>query len=141
MAWTWLAEHRIQAAIQEGLFDNLEGNGRPLKLESNPFVDSEWRLAYHVMQSAGIAPAWIELDGKIRTRIQLAREQLYLALNNNDESSLAMASAYEHFQVEIKAINRLVDELNIRVPADRFARCHFDVEREILKCQSRQRIK
>lgn len=67
-----LVEDRIQAAMEAGAFDNLPGKGRPLKLEENPFVPPELRLAYKVLADANFAPDWIELDKKVRA----AREEL-----------------------------------------------------------------
>ena len=38
-------EEQIRRAIQEGKFDDLPGKGKPLKLDENPFEESEWRMA------------------------------------------------------------------------------------------------
>jgi DnaJ family protein C protein 28 len=138
MTWDWLIENRIQQAMQEGAFKDLEGSGKPLKIETNPFIDREWRLAYHVMSSAGVAPAWIELDKEIRKRIQQARRQVSSAFQSGDEGSSMRAYARERFRIEVQAINRLIDDLNLSVPADHFARCRVNAELELRMLQSNQ---
>ncbi len=55
-----MVERKIAEAYAAGLFDDLKDAGRPLDLRRNPFQDPAWRLAYHVLENAGMAPAWVE---------------------------------------------------------------------------------
>ena len=57
-----LIEQIIERARAEGKFDNLEGRGRPLRLEENPYEDPNWRVAYRVLKNAGFRPDWLGLD-------------------------------------------------------------------------------
>lgn len=67
-----MVEERIQAAMEAGAFENLPGKGRPLRLDENPYVPAELRLAYKVLADANFAPDWIELDKKLR----VARDEI-----------------------------------------------------------------
>ncbi len=67
-------EDHIRRAIEEGKFDDLPGKGKPLKLEDDPFVDPEWRLAHHMLRCSGFSLPWIERrqeEAWVRQRIHL----------------------------------------------------------------------
>jgi hypothetical protein len=59
-------EQQIREAIERGDFDHLPGSGRPLDLSENPYTPADWRMAYKILQDAGMAPDWIEQDKEIR---------------------------------------------------------------------------
>ena len=61
--WNLVAERKIREAMDEGVFDHLEGEGRPLDLAENPFEDPSLRMAHRLLKNNGFAPAWI-LEGK-----------------------------------------------------------------------------
>ncbi len=61
--WNLVAERKIREAMDEGAFDHLEGAGRPLDLDENPFEDPSLRMAHRLLKNNGFAPAWI-LEGK-----------------------------------------------------------------------------
>jgi hypothetical protein len=57
MDWAYrLAEERIQQAMQEGAFDNLDGEGKPLPPDPFFRLPEEIRLAARVMTMCGCAP-------------------------------------------------------------------------------------
>jgi len=60
-----IAEHRILEAMEEGLFDNLPGRGRPLPLEDDSHVPPELRMAYKIMKNADCLPPELELRQEI----------------------------------------------------------------------------
>jgi hypothetical protein len=57
--WQSTIDEAIQDGIARGAFDNLPGQGQPLRWEDGP-ADSEWWLVHHVLKNAGFSPAWIE---------------------------------------------------------------------------------
>jgi hypothetical protein len=61
--WNLIAERKIREAMDEGAFDLLEGQGKPLSLEENPYEDPAQRMAHRILRNNGFAPAWI-LEGK-----------------------------------------------------------------------------
>jgi len=62
-----IAEQRIQDAMEQGEFDNLPGAGKPLELDTNPFVPTELRMAYKVLKNAGVVPQEVETHNEIRS--------------------------------------------------------------------------
>jgi hypothetical protein len=67
--WNLIAERKIQEAMEEGAFDQLQGTGRPLPEDDDPCQDPALRMAHRLMKNAGLTPDWIaearELDREI----------------------------------------------------------------------------
>jgi hypothetical protein len=57
--WSVIADRKIQEAIEEGVFDSLEGSGRPLPEDDASCLDPAQRMAHRLMKNAGITPEWI----------------------------------------------------------------------------------
>lgn len=64
--WEGVVDKQIRDAIEQGHFDHLSGQGKPIDLQENLFAPRDWRLAYKVMKDAGVSPEWIERDKEIR---------------------------------------------------------------------------
>jgi hypothetical protein len=71
-----LLDRQIREAVEEGRFDNLPHQGKPLPNDENPYA-AEWGLAFRVLRNAGFAPPWIEADKEVRAL--LARRDAILA--------------------------------------------------------------
>lgn len=61
-----LAEQRIQEAQEEGVFDNLAGEGEPLDLEDDSMVPEELRTAYRMLKNSGHLPPEVAPNAEIR---------------------------------------------------------------------------
>ena len=48
-----VAEDRIHRAVEDGVFDDLEGTGRPLPADEAANMPPELRMAYRVLKNAG----------------------------------------------------------------------------------------
>ena len=74
-------ERAINRAVREGLFDDLENAGKPLRQQSeNVFeVLAGETTANRILKQAGCAPAWIELRKEIRHGLADSRRQLAIA--------------------------------------------------------------
>ena len=66
-----LAEHKIQAAIDRGEFDNLAGAGKPLQFEDDAAVPSELRAGLRLLKNAGALPAELHIHQEL---LQAERE-------------------------------------------------------------------
>ncbi len=55
-----IAERKIEEAIAEGAFDNLQGKGQPLNAS-----DLETPLDIKILKNAGVAPEWIQISKEI----------------------------------------------------------------------------
>jgi hypothetical protein len=64
---SWL-DKTIEHARRRGDFDDLPGHGKPLQFDANPLT-GEIDVGYGILKSAGVAPAWIELDKEIRAAL------------------------------------------------------------------------
>jgi len=60
-----IAENRILEAIGNGLFDNLQGSGKPLKFEDDSHIPLELRMAYKILKNADCLPPELELRKEI----------------------------------------------------------------------------
>lgn len=60
-----IAENRILEAIDNGLFDNLQGKGKPLKFEDESHIPLELRMAYKILKNADCLPPELELRKEI----------------------------------------------------------------------------
>jgi hypothetical protein len=60
-----IAENRILEAIDNGLFDNLRGKGKPLKFEDESHIPPELRMAYRILKNADCLPPELELRKEI----------------------------------------------------------------------------
>jgi len=60
-----IAENRILEAIENGLFDNLRGKGKPLKFEDDSYIPPELKMAYKILKNADCLPPELELRKEI----------------------------------------------------------------------------
>lgn len=60
-----IAEERILNAIERGELDDLPGKGKPLKLDDNPLVPEDMRMAYKICKNAGCLPPELEMRQEI----------------------------------------------------------------------------
>lgn len=66
--WDNWVDRAIEEAKERGEFDNLPAQGKPLRVESNPYAP-ELDLAHSILKNADMAPPWIELNRAIETEI------------------------------------------------------------------------
>ena len=64
-AFTKIAEQRIKDAIDNGVFDNLSGSGKPISLEDESWIPEDLRLAYRILKNNGFLPPELELRNDI----------------------------------------------------------------------------
>jgi len=60
-----IIEERIREAQKKGVFENLEGSGKPLNLEDDRHIPEDLRLAYKILKNADCLPPEIELKKEI----------------------------------------------------------------------------
>jgi hypothetical protein len=71
--WHFIADRKIQEAMEDGAFEHLDGAGEPLDLNENPFEDPAQRMAHRLLRNNGFAPAWIEEGREIEAEIRLLK--------------------------------------------------------------------
>ena len=60
-----IVEQRIRDAQRRGEFENLEGNGKPLRLNDESNIPEDLRMAYKVLKNAEMMPPELELRKEI----------------------------------------------------------------------------
>jgi hypothetical protein len=78
-AWESWVDHLIVTAQEQGAFDNLPGQGKPLKLEDAPFGGG-LEVGYGLMKNAGVAPFWIEVEKEMRAASEAMAQLLARAV-------------------------------------------------------------
>ena len=139
-------EEHIRRAIESGKFDDLPGKGKPLNLDDDAWVDADWRLAHHLLKSAGYTLPWIEMLKEIDLEIEAARlalrrawEYRKTALENGTPASEAESEwqrAVQGFRDQAVKLNKRIFDLNLQVPSAQFQRLQLNPELEIEKAQS-----
>lgn len=66
-----IADAKIKEALDDGVFDDLPGKGKPLEFTDDARVPAELRGAYSVLRTAGMLPEEMELKKSIVTLREL----------------------------------------------------------------------
>jgi DnaJ family protein C protein 28 len=133
----------IQQAQKEGLFDNLEGAGRPINWEDESLVNEEWLMAFRLMREHGFAPEWIELHKEIGQELTRAREAVLRAWHWRQER-LANARGEQRRYIDaewrrartafveaVGGLNARITDFNLIVPITRLQKFKLDVDQEL----------
>ena len=147
-------EKQIRQAIERGEFDHLAGAGKPLDLSENPFTPAESRMAYKILQDAGMAPDWIEQDKEIRRELhaldiwikQQAQWQRKKRVRMKTLALEKMISEREHlaqvheqtiadYRRRAAALNQMIDTFNLKSPSAAFHRERIRIEEEVRRFQ------
>jgi DnaJ family protein C protein 28 len=134
-------EEIISRAMQEGVFDNLPGKGKPLNLEQFPHQDPDWRVAYHLLKSSGFSLPWIERLAEINEKLRAARQVLEIAwarqqgTNSSHEikhgNQMEWASAIDQFNIQLQSINDQIQTYNLEVPNLQFQIPLIEIDQEL----------
>jgi len=116
-----IIEERIRKAQEEGEFDDLPGEGKPLNLDELNGVAEDLRLAYKILKNADCKPPELEIHeeirrtedllhgmGDTRKKVRLIKKLNYLIMKLN--TMRQSSPGFEVPQVyESKMIDRLAD--------------------------------
>jgi DnaJ family protein C protein 28 len=134
-------EEHIRRAIEEGKFNDLPGQGKPLNLDDDSLADPDWRLAHHMLRSSGYSLPWIELRQEIQAEAERARDTVRrawewrgAALSEGHPYGRAQGEwerAGEAFRKQIEVINKKIFDYNLQAPSEIVQLLKLDAEREI----------
>jgi len=79
-----LVEAKIRAAVAEGQFANLKGQGKPLPKDDYFDAPEHLRLAYHILKNADILPEEVRL----RREIEALKVRLAQAVTEEERAAL-----------------------------------------------------
>lgn len=112
-----VAERKIREAMDEGLFDNLPGKGKPLILDDDPLTPAHLRMVHHVLKNANVVPEWILREREIEAAKQAAAD--FLAKCEADRAQGVPrdpSRARSEYQDLMRAANDLILKFNLVNP-------------------------
>lgn len=131
-------------AMEQGEFDNLEGTGKPLDLNENPFEASDLHMVNKILKNAGYAPYWIELNKEINAlRAKLDQEveyfKKYTQVVLSEKRSAWTSSRYEQkkkdfysqTREQLEEISKKILDYNLHCLVSTLGRFNFDIEAEM----------
>ena len=87
-----IAEQKIQEAIRNGEFDNLEGSGKPLDHSDYFSAPPELRMSFHLLKNAGVVPEEVELLNSIHRITGILEVRPYQVMKRRDYKRKGVAS-------------------------------------------------
>ena len=125
-----LLDRQIRQAAEEGQFDNLPHQGKPLPNEENAYA-AEWGLAFHVLKNAGFAPPWIEADKEVRELLARRDALIERAATGAPPTMLARRQAHAQLESLVRQINDAIARLNAEAPSYRQHRARLILADEL----------
>ena len=125
---------QIEEAMKRGEFANLPGKGKPLKLDTNPFLTPQTRMANRLLKENGFAPRWVELEKEIKQEkaqlerilinLKARRERLAAIVQQHPHRHAAVSRSFEHerargieqYSEKLKNLNRKIQRVNLLMP-------------------------
>jgi len=124
-------EEQIREAQDRGEFDNLQGAGKPLHFDDNPYLGDK-TMAYGLLKSNNYAPAEIELAKEIRTESESAKAKLERlrrqgstlrtrrvppSANEKRVYNASVEKAAAEYEHTLRELNRKILTLNLTTPS------------------------
>ncbi len=141
-----LVENQIRKAQERGEFNNLEGSGKPISLEENPFEPPELRMTFKILKDNDFAPYWIELGKEIDHEIDKFWKEVeyfkrYTAIFYSQEHSSPAkkrfdskkALFYAESRFTLQRIDKKIGDYNLHCPFFRMGRPNMKIDDEIYK--------
>ena len=101
--WHFIAERKILEGMEDGAFEQLDGTGKPLDLQENPYEDPSLRMAHRILRNNGFLPDWMEESREIEAEADRLRAEAQ--------------SPPPDFAARVAALNRRIDSFNLKAPA------------------------
>lgn len=143
--WKEMAEESIEEAIRSGVFDNLPGRGKPLKLIENPYAPGT-ELAYQLLRDNQYTLPWISQRMSLLARIESLREEIRLSwcdhqaayeASSNTVDRLSLAQHWQEMLASwaelIREQNKEIATLNLKQPADYLEIMKLSLDRELTR--------
>lgn len=141
-----LVENQILKAQEKGAFENLEGAGKPLHFEDNPYENPEWRMVIKILKDNDCAPYWIELGKEIDadlekfhrniesfqkyTRIFYGQKRNKMAVERFEKKK---ASLFFEERIRLNAVRKKILDYNLVCPSFQMGRPNLNVDDEMYK--------
>jgi ribosomal protein L39E len=116
--------------MEEGQMTNLPGEGKPLKLDDDPYTPDDTKLAYKILKDNNMAPDWMMAGRELEIREQKLRDQLRRAASAYQSSQAVETDAIKRVHADrlwrraqrklaadVEQYNREVAAYNIKIPS------------------------
>ena len=125
---------QIEEAMERGEFSNLPGEGKPLKLDTNPFLTPQARMTNRLLKENGFVPRWVELKKEIRqekaqlerllTNLKARRERLAALIRQRPERHRTICRSFEQerargieqYSEKLENLNQKIQRANLLMP-------------------------
>jgi hypothetical protein len=127
--WADLVTKRIEEAIRRGDFDNLAGQGKPMRVEPEPFVPEDQQMANRILKNNDMVPTWIGERKEMLRAIEAWREQFKRIVGEAHSAWIAAGSDERRGQLrqswarwlarwedELRDLNRRIGTFNLKQP-------------------------
>lgn len=112
-----LIERRIREAEAAGMFENLPGAGKPLRLDDDAHVPEDLRPGYRLLKNAGYAPSWIELQKHIHAELaDLERWLAHVTERWTRTGPLERERRRAEYAQKVRDLNRQITTYNLIAP-------------------------
>ncbi|XP_061483739.1 dnaJ homolog subfamily C member 28 [Rhineura floridana] len=141
-----LVEDLIQESMAKGDFDNLSGKGKPLqKFSYCPHIDPMTHNLNRILIDNGYQPEWILMQKEIRETIEKLRKDMVASRNKLGEPMTPQKEKQwkevcEQFIINIKVLNKRINDFNLVVPILSRQMVHFNAGKEIARAQESYKI-
>jgi hypothetical protein len=130
-----LVERQIRQAMDDGDFDDLPHQGRPLPRDDDSAAGDR-AMAHRILRNAGVAPPWIEADKEVRA---LLAERDRLLDRAPGLSTSARLRARDRLADIVVAANRAILRVNAEAPTDRQHRRPLESDVELARLEEAAR--
>lgn len=125
---------QIEEAMERGEFTNLPGEGKPIKLDTNPFLTPQARMANRLLKENGFAPRWVELEKEIKKEktqlervlinLKARRERLATIIQQYPHRREVISRTFEHerargiaqYSEKLENLNQKIQRVNLLMP-------------------------
>ena len=125
---------QIEEAMERGEFANLPGKGKPLKLDTNPYLTPQARMANRLLKENSFAPRWIELEKEIKqekthlekvlVNLKARRERLAAIIQQYPHRRKVISRTFEHerargiaqYSEKLENLNQKIQRVNLLMP-------------------------
>lgn len=140
-----VAERQIVEAQKKGVFDNLEGKGRPLPARKNRQAGDQ-ALAFELLQNNDYTVPWIAARKEMLDAIEAFRRELketwdvYRRRSQTAQGDKAWRAAREQWQQDLqrladdlRTLNQEITALNLSIPVERLEVLKLSLSRELAR--------
>lgn len=141
----FLAERKIEEAMEEGQFDNLPDRGKPIRLDDDWLIPAEWRPAMRLLKSAHVLPDWMQWSKELEQArleytacLQQTEREHARYLPTSDETYQAWYEGrLRLYRQAMRRVNDLILKYNIAAPSHARPEIPIDIRAETGRFEQR----